>query len=201
MASTVKKLLPVCVWCQMFVGICSSGNRGFGCAFHVHNNAQNTLGNGGLTFRSQSSMSGRVAHGQTVLRALLLLLCCKGQISLPSCGQGGFALWCAHAETFRHRCGARSSKPVAGLAVCGRFDPYTSPPIKSLFCPAVRGRRFLPRFCRGFSVSAPGARGASLLQLAPVQSYFSDFFLWLERRCSRMGACVMPNILRRARSR
>ena len=31
--------------------------------------------------------------------------------------------------------------------------------------------------------------------------YFSDFFLWLERRCRRMGACVMPNILRNARSR
>ena len=124
--------------------------QGFGCACLVHNNAQNTLGNGGLTFRSQSSMSGRVAHGQTVLRALLLLLCCKGQISLPSCGQWAFALWCAHAETFRHRCGARSSKPVAGLAVCGRFDPYTSPPVKSLFRLAVRGRRFFTPVLPGF---------------------------------------------------
>lgn len=27
------------------------------------------------------------------------------------------------------------------------------------------------------------------------------FFLWLERKCTRMGAWLMPNILRRARSR
>ena len=126
--------------------------QGFGCACLVHNNAQNTLGNGGLTFRSQSSMSGRVAHGQTVLRALLLLLCCKGQISLPSCGQWAFALWCAHAETFRHRCGARSSKPVAGFTVCGRFDPYTSPPSHNsmfacwhTFFPGLSGDFFVGR--------------------------------------------------------
>lgn len=30
--------------------------------------------------------------------------------------------------TCRHRCGARSSKPVAGFTVCGRFDSYASPP-------------------------------------------------------------------------
>lgn len=44
----------------------------------------------------------------------------------------GFFIFAYHtgyyAETFRHRCGARSSKPVAGFTVCGRFDPYTSPP-------------------------------------------------------------------------
>ena len=32
--------------------------------------------------------------------------------------------------TCRHRCGARSSKPVAGFTVCGRFDSYASPPNK-----------------------------------------------------------------------
>ena len=48
-----------------------------------------------------------------------------------SCGYGVFHLWfrCHYGgETCRHRCGARSSKPVVGRNVHGRFDPYTSPP-------------------------------------------------------------------------
>ena len=67
------------------------------------------------------------------------------------------------------------------------------------YCAA--GVHVCPGFAGVFLFLPLGTRGASLLQLAPVQSYFSDFFLWLERRCSRMGACVIPNILRRARSR
>lgn len=39
-----------------------------------------------------------------------------------------------NAGTFRHRCGARSSKPAAGFTVCGRFDSYTSPPISDPRC-------------------------------------------------------------------
>ncbi len=31
-------------------------------------------------------------------------------------------------EMFRHRCGAQPSKLMTGRKVCGRFDPYTSPP-------------------------------------------------------------------------
>lgn len=31
-------------------------------------------------------------------------------------------------ETFRHRCGAQSSKLVDGRKVVGRFDSYTFPP-------------------------------------------------------------------------
>ena len=37
-----------------------------------------------------------------------------------------YAAWAA--ETFRHRCGAWSSKPVDGRKVVGRFDSYASPP-------------------------------------------------------------------------
>ncbi len=34
----------------------------------------------------------------------------------------------AEGEAYRHRCGARSSKPVEGREVFGRFDSYTLPP-------------------------------------------------------------------------
>ena len=35
----------------------------------------------------------------------------------------------AHVEAFRHRCGARTSNPVCGREVAGRFDSYTLPPL------------------------------------------------------------------------
>ena len=77
----------------------------------------------------------------------------------PPCGQRTFALWCAHAETFRHRCGARSSKPVAGLAVCGRFDPYTSPPINFVSSCSEKLAFFTPVFPGFFCFCARCARG------------------------------------------
>ena len=46
----------------------------------------------------------------------------------------------AFVGAFRHRCGARSSKPVGGRDVPGRFDSYTLPPpelppcLAGLFC-------------------------------------------------------------------
>ncbi len=40
-------------------------------------------------------------------------------------------------EAYRHRCGAWSSKPVAGSDVRGRFDSYTSPPLLSFFRPVA----------------------------------------------------------------
>lgn len=36
---------------------------------------------------------------------------------------------------------------------------------------------------------------------ASASRFFYYDFLWLERRCRRMGACVMPKMRRRARSR
>ena len=35
-----------------------------------------------------------------------------------------------HVEAFRHRCGARTSNPVCGREVAGRFDSYTLPPLQ-----------------------------------------------------------------------
>ena len=56
----------------------------------------------------------------------------KGTLEISPLPLAGFFIFAYrtgyYAETFRHRCGARSSKPVAGFTVCGRFDPYTSPP-------------------------------------------------------------------------
>lgn len=100
--------------------------------------------------------SSRPPRGQALLQAR------TGMVAIPDAvprGRLAFrrALWQTkkRGEACRHRCGARSSKPVAGLTVCGRFDSYTSPPSREhpvrkpracgLFCarspaPACRGR-------------------------------------------------------------
>ena len=167
MASTVTKLLPACGRCQMFVGICALCSRLCNRACLVDYNAQNNIGNGQNT--SQECERGEALWRKPQFQAAA----CPSQLAhAPPCGQRPFALWCAHAETFRHRCGARSSKPVAGLAVCGRFDPYTSPPIKFLFRLAEFGLRFLPRFCRGFFVSAAGCAWGQPVAAGPVAELF-----------------------------
>ena len=146
MASTVTKILPACGRCQMFVSICGPCSRRWICACLVDYNAQISIGNGQKVLHQYE-----IRHTAFAIRLLPFRLALKpARRHAPPCRQRTFNLWCAHAETFRHRCGARSSKPVAGLAVCGRFDPYTSPPVKSLFRLAVRVRRFFTPVLPGF---------------------------------------------------
>ena len=45
-----------------------------------------------------------------------------------ACGFYAIRIGTSQTEVFRHRCGAQPSKLVAGRKVCGRFDPYASPP-------------------------------------------------------------------------
>lgn len=71
-------------------------------------------------------------------------------------------IYACRAEACRHRCGARSSKPVAGLTVCGRFDSYTPPPLPQTSRPQASCPRTF------FVPSCPGMPETDGLQRSPA---------------------------------
>ena len=77
--------------------------------------------------------------------------------------------------TCRHRCGARSSKPVAGFTVCGRFDSYASPP-----------ESILPYISKKFWFQKTGTE-------KPLEASASRGFLWNPTRgpASKGCRCLM----------
>ena len=51
----------------------------------------------------------------------------RGDWWIEKRGETGYCHF-LRGEAFRHRCGARTSNPVCGREVTGRFDSYTLPP-------------------------------------------------------------------------
>ncbi len=106
-------------------------------------------------------------------------------------------IYACRAEACRHRCGARSSKPVAGLTVCGRFDSYTPPPLP----PTSRPQASCPRtfFCPLLSRHTGDGRAPKIPRVSPARYRGTVSALPFVRLPGIIRSCRAPHPLPRCR--